>query len=521
MSPRPGARRGSLSPGARFAYAGCAVTLAAAALSAAPPARAADAGEGVDATSATGAEGRQAHVRLGVERTKFPGGEHVGLVGTTYLVDVGKDTGLSLGPAVYGAITGRRGGFFTFGGEAAWRTRLIGPLATEIGLYAGGGGGSGAPQGGGLMLRPHVDLLWINDGYAFGLSLSKVKFPNGQIDSNQIGLVFDAGTDFNFVPASRLGAQVQSGGRTGLGFDRMAIVLGTYLPSRSLVLNDGNLSPRTIRTLGVRAERGWGRNTYWGVEASGAAQSGVAGYAEYLVSAAIEGQVVAGRVDVGARVAAGMSGGGNVPVGGGALGKAALYGLVRVSDNVALSLEGGLASSVGAGRFRAASLGLGMVWAFDAPAGRQAAARAVRNDFSFGVEQFNAVRRDGSTRLLQADVLKIDRFVTPNVFLTGQVHSAVAGGAGGYSAALIGAGWFQPLGPRLHVGVEGLAGASGGGGVDSHGFIGQAQGFVGYQATPAIALRVGGGRIKAARGPLAANVVNAVVTFTYGVSSGG
>ncbi|MEO7115502.1 MAG: hypothetical protein ABIZ18_06560, partial [Caldimonas sp.] len=476
MASRLGARRGPLVLAALLALAALAVGV---------PARAADA---VDAaTSLTGAEGRQAHVRLGFERVKFPGDEHIGLVGTTYLVDVGQDTGLSLGPAVYGAITGRRGGFFTFGGEAAWRTKLIGPLATELGFYVGGGGGGGAPQGGGLMLRPHADLLWVNDGYAFGLSVSKVKFPNGQIDSTQIGLVFDAGTDFNFVPARRLGAPVQSGGRTGIGFDRMAIVLGTYRTSGSVVLNDGSPSPRYIRTLGVRAERGWGRNTYWGVEASGAAQPGVAGYAEYLVTAAVEDSVIAGRVDAGARVAVGMSGGGNVPVGGGALAKASLYGLVRVSDNFAVSLEGGVASSIGAGRFRAETLGVGLVWAFDAPAGGQTAARAVRNDFSFGVEQFNAARRDGSTRLLQADVLKIDRFVTANVFLTGQVHSAVAGGAGGYSAALIGAGWLQPLGSFLHIGVEGLAGASGGGGVDSHGFIGQAQGFVGWQATPAIA----------------------------------
>ena len=516
MSSRCGARRASRAL-AGFAL----VAITGVALLGAASAHAADVADGIDPSAPTGAEGRQAHVRLGFERTKFPGDEHVGLVGTTYLVDVGPDTGISLGPAVYGAITGRRGGFFTFGGEAAWRTKLVGPLATELGLYVGGGGGAAAPQGGGLMLRPHADLLWVNDGYAFGLSLSKVKFPNGQIDSTQIGLVFDAGTDFNFVSARSLGAPVQSGARTGIGFDRMAIVLGTYVTPRSLVLNDGAAAPRTIRTIGVRAERGWGRNTYWGVEASGAAQSGVAGYAEYLVTAAIEDSVIAGVVDAGARVAVGMSGGGNIPVGGGALGKAALYGLVRVSDNLALTVEGGVASSTGAGRFRAASLGAGMVWAFDAPAGNQITARAVRNEFSFGVEQFNAARRDGSTRLLQADVLKIDRFVTSNVFLSGQVHSAVAGGAGGYSAALIGAGWLQPLGSRLHVGVEGLAGASGGGGVDSHGFIGQAQGFVGYQATPSLAFRVGGGRIKAARGPVNANVVNAVVTFTYGVSSGG
>ena len=66
-----------------------------------------------------------AHARLGYEQVRFPGGgPRTGLVGTSYLVDLADVPGLSLGPAVYGAVSGRHGGFFTLGGEAAWRQRL-------------------------------------------------------------------------------------------------------------------------------------------------------------------------------------------------------------------------------------------------------------------------------------------------------------------------------------------------------------------------------------------------------------
>lgn len=100
------------------------------------------------------------HARIGFERIRFPGvGPRVGLVGTSYLIDVAGSSGLAIGPAVYGAVSGGHGGFFSLGGELAWRRRLIGPVGVELGVYAGGGGGGGAPTGSGLMLRPHVDLV--------------------------------------------------------------------------------------------------------------------------------------------------------------------------------------------------------------------------------------------------------------------------------------------------------------------------------------------------------------------------
>ncbi|MDQ2734521.1 MAG: hypothetical protein M3Y55_05925 [Pseudomonadota bacterium] len=458
-----------------------------------------------------------AHARISIENMRLPQGEHVGLLGTSYLVDAPLLPGLSIGPAVYGGITGQRGGFFTIGGEAAWRHPLAGPLGVEAGLYAGGGGGGAAPVGGGLMLRPHLDLLWDFGPLAVGLSVSRVRFPSGKIDSTQVGIVVDAINDFRHVPASLLSTPTSGAGRNGLGFDRIQLVAGAYRTAGHIALIDGSLAPQTVALLGVRAEQSFGSNTYWGLEANGAAQPGVAGYAEYLGLVGYETEAVPGAFNVGARVALGMGGGGGIPTGGGFLGKGAVYGIVRLSNQLGLALDAGYADAPN-GRWRAAEASVALVWSLDSAEGSALSTRPARTDFSAGVERYRAARKDGSTRPLEADVLRIDRYLGERFYLSGEAHSAWGGDAGGYTAALLGAGWNQPLTASLHAGVEMLAGASGGGGVDSHGLLVQPSVWLGWQLSPAVALRIGAGRVKAPRGPLSSTALMAGLVFTYGVA---
>lgn len=465
-----------------------------------------------------GAEAPSAHGRITFERAKFPGGERVGLVGTSYLVDITDLGGLSLGPSVYGAVTGRRGGFFTVGGEVAWRKRVVGPFGVEVGVYAGGGGGGSAPQGGGLMLRPHVDVLTDLGPVALGVSLSRIKFPNGQIASTQWGLVLDVSDQFRSLQADRLDAPVRATGRTGLGFDRIQVVAGAYR-TRAGVLQSGAPEPRTISLVGVRGEHSFGRNGYWGLEANGATQRSVAGYAEYLGTVGAETELVPHQITLGGRIALGMGGGGGIATGSGLLAKASLYSVIRLADNFGLSIEGGLTDAP-RGSFRATQVAAGLVWALDGPGTGGAPARPVRTDFSGGVERYDAARHGGTTRAITTDVLKIDRFVSPNLYLTAQVHSGFAGNAGGFTSAFVGAGWWQRLGPRWHVAGELIGAAAGGGGVDSRGALGEAILYAGYQFTPAISLRVGAGRIQAFRGPLGATALGLSLNYTYGVSTG-
>ena len=84
------------------------------------------------------------------------------------------------------------------------------------------------------------------------------------------------------------------------------------------------------------------------------------------------------------------------------------------------------------GELRAATLSASAVWVLDSPRGHALAVRPVRTDFSLGLERFSAARREGPAAVVTADVLKVDRFVSTHLYLSGQVDSAIAGGARGY-----------------------------------------------------------------------------------------
>jgi hypothetical protein len=427
-----------------------------------------------------------------------------------------------LGPAVYGAISGRRGGLFTVGAELAWQQRLAGPLTLDLGFYAGGGGGGSAPVGGGLMLRPHADLLWDFGPFLAGLSWSQVRFANGDIDSRQLGLVWSAKSSFRHVPSDRIGMRSDIGGRSGMGFDRIQAVVGAYQPRSGSLRVSGGALTSSIGIVGTRVERAMGDHAYWGLEAAGAASGGVGGYAEYLATLGTETTVWPGVLTLGGRVALGMGGGGDVGVGGGLLMKAGVYGTVRLTRELGLSLEGGYTAAP-QGSFKALHAAASLNWILDDPSDLTAPPRNTRTEWVGGAERYNAQRRDGSTRALQAVTLKANRFVSRNIYLTGQAHSAWGGQAGGYTVGLVGVGVQAPVFGRVHVGAEALIGAAGGGGVSTEGgAIMQPGAYLGVDITRSLSLRVGAGKIKALRGgALNANVVDVALAFTFGVAGHG
>jgi len=459
-----------------------------------------------------------AQARVGIERVTLPGDEHMGLVGTTYLIDIGR--GFSGGPAAYGAISGRRGGLFTVGAELAWRRRLAGALDLDLGFYAGGGGGGAAPVGGGLMLRPHADLLWDFGPYRAGVSFSRVRFANGEIDSRQLGLVWSANTDFRYVPGDRIGQRSDTGGRSGMGFDRVQAVWGVYKPRSGPMRVSGGPLDQRIAFVGARLEHALGNHAYWGIEASGAASGGVAGYAEYLATLGVETAVWSDVLVLGARTSLGMGGGGDVDVGGGLLLKGGVYGTVRLTRDLGLTLEAGLTGAP-QGRFRAVHGAASLNWILDDPSDLTAPPRNARTEWLAGVERYDAQRQDGTRRALQSVVLEVHRFVAPRLYLAGHVHSGAGGGAGGYTAGMFGIGTQWPIGRRVHVGAEALIGAAGGGGVETQGgAVAKPSAYVGVRLSPSTAVRVAAGRIRSLRGSggLDSGTLDLALVFDFGVA---
>lgn len=466
---------------------------------------------------------RPAQARITAERLKLPGDENLGLVGNSYLVDVGG--GFSFGPEVLGAVSGKRGGLFSLGAELGYRQPLAGPLRVEAGVYAGGGGGGGITVRNGLVLRPHVDLLYDFGAYNIGVSWSRVRFVGTPVDSSQLGLVLSANTSFGYIPRDRMNIPVASIGRPGAGFDRVQAVFGVYQPRGEHTRASGGKLPDSLGYVGVRAERAFNGISYWGLEANAGTKGGVTGYAEYLGTVGVETGIGDQILTVGSRLAIGMGGGGDVSTGGGLLGKASVYTAVRLTRDLAATVELGVTKAP-QGDFKAVHGAASLMWIFDDAGNVFSPSRTTRTEFSTGIEQFDAARRDGSTQRMRAIVLKGSRFIDQNLYVTGQAHSAYEGNAGGYAAGLFGFGWQTPLGgpkgPTWYVGLEALSGAGGGGGVDVRGgALVQGNAYVGFDLGSSTSVRINAGKLRSQRGRVDSTVVDVALVFSFGLAGQG
>ena len=132
------------------------------------------------------------HFRTTYEEIEISDTEKMGLLGSSFLFNKKINTIFELysGLGIYSSVSGDRGGFFTGGLELGVNTQLAG-WQLDTGIFIGGGGGASAPQGGGLMLRPHIGLLYDLQLFKIGVNYNYVKFPNGNISSKHWGLQLD------------------------------------------------------------------------------------------------------------------------------------------------------------------------------------------------------------------------------------------------------------------------------------------------------------------------------------------
>ena len=455
--------------------------------------------------------------RASVEQIELSASEKMGLVGTGYLVDIAPN--LYLGGAVYGAYSGERGGFFTIGPELAWQQRLYRNVEWSTGLYAGAGGGGGATElvGGGLMLRPHVDLMWNFGVHRVGVSASKVYFPSGKINSNQIGLVYSANTEFLQLDPFYFGEPKMYEQRTGIGFDRIQAVAGKY---QGEIFGKPGLS-RSIGLIGFRMEQHWTETSAWGIEAAGAASGGAAGYAEFLGTVSTEAPVLDRHAAIGVRAGIGVGGGGAVSVGGGKLFKLGGYVTANLSRDFHASIEAGHVSAPNgqlSARYATANLTMDLDHLDEMPGYRQ----IDKYSMLLGAARYTGIPQvNGSKSQIEVITLKVNRHFNEFLYLSGQAHSAFHGTAGGYSAGFIGAGLkTSDLPSGISLGAEVLLGAAGGGAIASgSGATYAPNAFLEWRLDNLLSMRLAAGRIKSARGSFESQTVGLSLKYSYSTSS--
>jgi len=435
------------------------------------------------------------------------------------------------GITLYGAATGRRGGFFTGGYTLGLERQFFDNFIFDAGGYVGAGGGGAAAQGGGLMIRPHVGLKYDFSWSELGLNYTYVDFPNGNISSDAIALSLD-------IPFSSLILNWEDDGLTVedyFGVDwrntsrhrsHLAARVRAYSPANGSKTTSGGSLNKSLGLVGVEYSYFIDDNWFATFETAGAISGGVGGYAELLAGIGYRLPLTNDdKMAILPALTIGGAGGGSVDTGGGFVARANLGLEYRLSPDLSLIMDGGYLTAPD-GNFDTPYLGLNLAYVMETFAQDQKGAPLVETDLIKTTKwrfrpahqwYFDAQRKGGSSRDMQLLGGKIDWMVGDWWYLTGQGLSAYGGGAGGYSEGHWGAGILSPSWKNLRFYGEMLIGAGGGGGVDS----GSALLFkpsVGleYNLNKDLSLQTGIGKVISKGGSLDANTFDASLVWRFG-----
>lgn len=478
----------------------------------------------------TGQDPLTGETRWNAERWKLPSrGETMDLLGLQ--IHRTWRSGAYAGFGGWGSLRGERGGFITLGLSGGWRWPLSERLGLEAGGWFGGGGVGRASVGGGMMVRGHLGLDWDVKWAKLGAQWSKVRFPNGKIDSTQASLT--ASIPFHGIvgPANRAGTTLAglSGETSTLGWRGLTFALGAqrYVPAASARTLDGHADRTAVDLPGLetRLDMG-GRGTFVFLDMSAAARGKADGYMDALLGAGWAWPQD-GAVRLVAKAAGGPAGGGNLDMGGGMAWKGTLGLEAELGAGVFLAADGGYLVAPG-GSFKATVTRLQVGRRFDlvVTGGRKGLATDLV-DFSGwsirgGAQRMRAPQRRGTVAPEAIDLisLQVTHDLAGPLFFVGQGNFGMTGQAGGFAVGVLGLGLRSPAllggGPRLRVHL--LAGAAGGGGVDTGGgLLLQPMAGLEQDLGGGWSLQVMAGRSRAPKGILNTAVMDAGLAWRFGL----
>lgn len=467
-------------------------------------------------------------ISVTAEQVHVDHGTQMGMLGLSYqrLFTPQWSAGLS----AYGAVTGDRGGFFAWGANGAHR-QTWGPWQAEAGLFIGGGGGSPGWVGGGLMLRPHIELNRTAGAWRFGIGASHVSFPNGQVESTQpyISLRWSGTRYLGSTSGSSLIDWDVNAVNSFTAESELVGIVGTYQPTqppgRGGVAKKGQMQYGGLayrRSLDIPTILG--ATPYVGLTTLGAVGGGYDGYAELTGSVGLHWRSPQ-LPSLGLRIEGGIGAGGagsTVDTGGGGLAKGSGGITWQATPNIVASASVGRVRSLG--RFEANEARLELGWRFrdlfpsgprDSSTGSsvESPSQIIWAPWNVGAgwtHYAKALRDDGTTPSLGMIALRLERQFTPNWRLVTIASTGATGRAGGYAAGQIGAAWMSsPLAnSNVQWGIEASIGAAGGGSVTVNGgLIGQAQIQARYTLSPDWALQVDAGQLRGLRGNLSSPLI--------------
>lgn len=433
--------------------------------------------------------------RLGIDSLSYDQSAIDGIAGMSLFAV--SPRGYYFGESIYSAALGQGGGFFVGGIEFGKTTAIGERFFWDASLFVGGGGGASQVPGDGLMLRPQVHAGVSFGRMRLGAGVAWTRVSGSEISSPSFGITLSRQLDLAVV----------SGGGTGghTEFSQMRVRYRPYIPLGSTKRNGQPL--QTMHMIGgemIFAENPQ-RETF--LVAVGAVAGDAEGYADWqLGQRYLLGQ---GAFRPYGEAAVGIGGGGAVESGGGliaSIGAGVRWQPGRLGFDLGVSAVTSIT-----GDFLVISPVLNVGLAFgggESQSTEWQISTGLTQQFPNAGFRKTGVANSGSPLMIDT---KIDLFLSPNIYFSGQAYTALAGGAGGYQIGLFGLGYRHKFAPGWSLSGEAFVGAGGGAGVDTKGGLLLAYGLdLDYALTERVLVTFGAGQVMALQGggmaPLTANI---------------
>ncbi len=469
-------------------------------------------------------------IRMTYESLSLPGGESMGVLGGNLLVNVNDHLGLGVG--AYGALRGERGGFITLGVEGELQQRINEAWMSHAGLFvgAGGGHGSNALSGGGLMLRGDLGLTYQSKGYGnIGVGISHVRFPTGDITSTQPYIQYEypfnslLGAGWPEAPTLDRSIRLDP---VQASANEFALVGRHYKFASSAKRDDGQPQNSSIQLVGVEWLSYLNERWFLKMESEGAMGGENNGYMQILLGGGYR-MPITRSTTLKIHAAAGPAGGGGADTGGGLLLDAGLGLQQNISKNLAIELLAGGVTAP-SHSFEALNLALKLNYQFGLPdVSSTPVSWNALGDFDtqqlrvrLANQTYFKADPNWRNRSINQEVsnlgVQVDYFLSPHLFITGQGLAAYAGDAGAYMTGEVGLGTQWDLTQHWFIEGEALFGAAGGGGLAvGSGLVAQANASVGYRLNKSLSIIATAGRIEALQGDFKANVAGVSLAYQF------
>lgn len=454
-----------------------------------------------------------ANYKIGYEKIAISSDEDMGLVGLSVLFDF--TNYWYGGVSLYGAVDGKRGGFFTVGADSGLSYAVSSNFKLKSGLFLGAGGGGSAPQGGGLMLRPYIEANYVAKDFSLGLGASHVSFPNGDIESTQVYIAAEIPTDGGYISGHHASDLELGESSSSIRDDTLEVsfLAEHYIPSPGSKNVNSDTKTKPYSLAGIEFDIFLNDSLYGIFQAAGAGGGDSDGYMEIFGGLGYRYRLGTLPVYLDMQAAIGASGGGRVDTGGGLVYRARAGLKADITDNITVGIRGGFIDAY-KGTFSAttysATIGYKGVIA-NSISGEDNTSVLPRN---LGFRMLHKSHLDSdklfknSDRNMRIDLLgfAIDSYIDENFYLTGQTYWAYKGGAGGYAEGIFGAGYHSDAYGGFSLYTEALAGVGGGGGVDiGGGFFASLGAGVAYDMGNDLEAHIGGAYVRSKDGEFDTN----------------